>query len=98
SSDQTMIAAGYFYGNTTTRHIVHYPVTMRGIASVSANGLDVLRDTANDAAVTLGSTLDESIYSCGLNIGGITSTTVGEGAILRLASLTSAYIEFDAEL
>ena len=98
SSDQTMIAAGYFYNTAATRHIVHYPVTMRGIASVSANGLDVLRDVANDAAVTLESTLDESIYSCGLNIGNVDATTIGEGAILRLASSTSAYIEFDAEL
>ena len=98
SSDQTMIGAGFFYGTTATRHIVHFPVTMRGIASVSANGLDVLSDAVNDAAVTLESTLDESIYSCGLNIGGVTATTVGEAAILRLSSYTSAYIEFDAEL
>jgi len=98
SSDQTMIGAGYFYGNTTTRHIVHYPVTMRNVASVSANGLEVLRDTTFDDSVNLSSTLDESIYSCGLNINGVTSTTYGEAAILRLSSYTSAYIEFDAEL
>tara|TARA_B110000858_G_scaffold192441_1_gene243173 strand:- start:145 stop:1245 length:1101 start_codon:yes stop_codon:yes gene_type:complete len=98
STDQTMIGMGYFYGTTTTRHIVHYPVVMRSSPSVSANGLDALRDTGNDSAVTLASTLDESIYSCGLNIGDVLATSVGEGAILRLASLTSAYISFDAEL
>ena len=98
SSDQTLIGAGYFYGATTTRHIVHYPVTMRGIASVSANGLEVLRDTGADASVTLGTPLDESIYSCGLNIGSVASTTVGEGCILRLSNSTSSYIQFDAEL
>ena len=98
SADQTMIGMGYFYGMTTTRHIVHYPVTMRSSPSVSANALDALRDTANDSAVTLGSSLDESIYSCGLNISGVTSTSVGEGSILRLKNTTSAYISFDAEL
>jgi hypothetical protein len=98
STDQTMIGAGYFYGNTTTRHIVHYPVTMRVSPSVSANGLEVLRGSNSDTAVTLGGSLDESIFSCGLNIGDVSTSDIGEACILRLSSSTSSYISFDAEV
>jgi hypothetical protein len=98
SADQTLIGMGYFYGTTTTRHIVQYPVTMRSSPSVSANGLEMLRDTGSDTAVTISSSLDESIHSCGLNITDVASTTIGEGCILRLSSSTSSYISFDAEL
>ena len=100
SDDQTAIAPGYFYGTTTLRVCIQFPVEMRTTPTVSADNsyLDVLRDTTNDTSVTLGSSLDESPYSTNINIGSVSSTTVGEGGILRLKNNTSAYIQFDAEL
>mgnify|MGYP002621264045 FL=1 len=100
SDDQTAIAPGYFYGTTTLRVCIQFPVEMRTTPTASADNsyLDVLRDATNDTSVTLGSTLDESPYSTNINITGVASTTIGEGGILRLSNNTSAYIQFDAEL
>jgi len=100
SSDETMVGTGYYFGTTTFRGMVNFPVTMRAeptVSTVDAN-LQLLRDTASDTSITLAGSLDESVYSCGFNLSDCTSTAVGEGGILRLDSTTSAYIEFDAEL
>jgi len=100
SSDETMVGTGYYFGTTTFRGMVNFPVTMRAeptVSTVDAN-LQLLRDTASDTSITLAGSLDESVYSCGFNLSNSTSTSVGEGGILRLQATTSAYIEFDAEL
>ena len=100
TSDDTMIGAGYHKTTTSFRAIVHFPVTMVGHPVVTTNDDDLilLRDTTSDASVTLGSSLDESEVSCGLNIDGVTSTSVGEAGILRLDDTATAFIQFDAEI
>ena len=100
TGDDTMIGAGYHQATTQFRAIAHFPVTMVGHPTVTTNDADLilLRDTTSDASVTLDSTLDESEHNCGLNISGVTSTTVGEGGILRLDNTATAFIQFDAEI
>ena len=98
SVDQKQVGSGYFYSSTQMRIMVNFPVTMRAEPSVSSNSLDALFDTSNDAAVSISSSLDEGTTTYGLNVGSISTSSIGNGGILRLHNVASSYIEFDAEL
>ena len=74
---------------------------MRGIPTITTldAGLDILRDSSSDTSINLGAAIDQTTHSCGLNITNCTSTTVGEGVILRLGfDSADNFFEIDAEL
>ena len=50
------------------RGFYQYPTTMRDEPAVTSNGLLILRDSSGDISVTALATLDETIYSCGLDV------------------------------
>jgi hypothetical protein len=99
-SDDIQLGTGFYNTTTTCRIMVTVPTIMRAIPAFTTldSGLDILRDSSSDTSVTLSAAIDQSAYGCGLNINDCTSTTVGEGVILRLGSEAANFIEFDAEL
>ena len=99
-SDAIQIGNGYYVTTTTTRVVVTFPVTMRGIPTVTTldAGLGILRANVVDNSVTLSSTNDPSTYSTGLNLADCASDTIGEGIVLRIVNGTSGFLEADAEL
>tara|TARA_R100001079_G_scaffold97731_1_gene61366 strand:- start:156 stop:1169 length:1014 start_codon:yes stop_codon:yes gene_type:complete len=99
-SDAIQIGNGYYVTATTTRVVVTFPVTMRGIPAVTTldAGLGILRANVVDNSVTLDAANDQSTYSTGLNLSDCASDTVGEGIVLRIINGTSGFLEADAEL
>jgi len=99
-SDDIQLGTGFYNDTTGVRIMMTLPTTMRGIPTVTTldSGLDILRDSSSDTSINLAAAIDQSIHGCGLNISNCTSTTVGEGAILRLGSEADNFLEFDAEL
>jgi len=99
-SDAIQIGNGYYVTATTTRVVVTFPVTMRGIPTVTTldAGLGILRANVVDNSVTLDAASDQSTYSTGLNLSDCASDTIGEGIVLRIINGTSGFLEADAEL
>ena len=100
-SDDVQLGTGFYNGATAVRIFVPFPTTMRAIPTITTldAGLDILRDSSSDTSINLGSAIDQSTHSCGLNITNCTSTTVGEGVILRLGfDSADNFFEIDAEL
>mgnify|MGYP003654514120 CR=1 FL=1 len=99
-SDAIQIGNGYYVTGTTTRAVVTFPVTMRGIPTVTTldAGLGILRTNVVDNSVTLDGINDPSTYSTGLNLSDCASDTIGEGIVLRIINGTSGFLEADAEL
>ena len=100
-SDDTQLGTGFYNSSTAVRIFIPFPTTMRGIPAITTldAGLDILRDSSSDTSINLGAAIDQTTHSCGLNITNCTSTTVGEGVILRLGfDSADNFFEIDAEL
>ena len=100
-SDDTQLGTGFYNSSTAVRIFIPFPTTMRGIPTITTldAGLDILRDSSSDTSINLGAAIDQTTHSCGLNITNCTSTTVGEGVILRLGfDSADNFFEIDAEL
>ena len=101
-ADQTMICPVTCHSNNASgddfRGVYAFPVRMRADAAMTFNDLLILH-SSGDLAVTSGTSLDQTIYSIGLDMDTAdTAPSVNEMAILRLNTVTTSYIEFSAEL
>jgi hypothetical protein len=99
TADQTNIGTGFFYSTAVGGFIVSLPNNMRSAPTMSGNNLNVRHsNTASD--VTVGGTFDygEQIVSFNATASSGSPFTIGQGAIVRLKNLTTAFLQFDSEL
>ena len=100
STDQSLVCPAVISGSAQARGMLTLPVLMRAAPTIAEVSLEVLHNGNTAVASSLSSTLDETAYAIGLNIGADTGTPfiTGQAAAIRLASSASAYIQADAEL
>ena len=103
TSDQVSLGLGYCYkGNNTDEHVrltIFFPVTMRTGPSYSSNGIRALIVSSTEIGSNSSSSLDESIYSCAIDVGFTSSSLATYNAIqLRLHNTTDSHLSFSAEL
>ena len=103
TSDQVSLGIAYCYaatnGDEHVRLTVHFPTTMRADVAYSSNNLRGLISGSTEITSNSSSGLDESIYSCGIDVGFTSSSlSVYDAIQVRLKNATDAYVQFSAEL
>jgi len=100
SGDQKAIGSGFCSDTTRAAITVIHPVTMRAEPTITEASIEIAHGPSSASSVSLGGDTDETLNVSTLLLDADSGApfTSGDGVRGRIASSTSAFLQFDAEL